>query len=242
VARTAAREPGRLAGVERLEAAVGGAIDDFGSRGGRSVLRSMRAWYVEGIEEKLGPRLETGWRAAREELTAVLTTHLVVEAVADLLPDWVVRLGQGLVLAAFAAPGVAPDARWQCGPVVDRAVSDLVARTPVPALAAAAAAWDAVYWQEAGVLPLVVTTWSSAGCSRPVFELLDPARREDAARMLWVQGHELETLQIWLTSLATVLTERASLDPQVVELFLQAGQPVPGLEQLVNSPLTTDAP
>jgi hypothetical protein len=73
------------------------------------------------------------------------------------------------------------------------------------------------------------------------FELLDPASCIAADSALRSRGHDLGTLQVWLTSLATVLTERAALDPAVVGVFLEAGRRVAGLERLVHSPLSTEA-
>ena len=48
-------------------------------------------------------------------------------------------------------------------------------------------------------------------------------------------------LQVWLTSLATLLTERVSFEPAVIETFLTDSRGIPGLAGLVNTPLTTEA-
>ncbi len=228
VSRTSAREPGRAAAVERLESAVEDLMAGFGTSWAVPPAAALRTSFGPGFDHLV------------EAITEAVVTHLVVESVADVLPIRVGRLGQGVVLAALAPPGVAPDGRWLCSQTVDRAVADLVTRTPLPDLIEVAAAWDRTFWDEPGA-PILVTSWTSAGCSRPVFELLDPASCTIAASTLRSQGLGLGALQVWLTSLATVLTERAALDPTAVELFLEAGRRVVGLERLVNSPLTTEA-
>lgn len=238
VSSVAARGPGRAGAVARLEAAAGELMTGFGRHWGVPHLAAVRAWFGEGLEP--GPEVDHGWRNLLEEITFTVTCHLVVEAVADVLPARVPLLGQGVVLGALSPPGLAPDARWLCSPTVDRAVRELVARTPIPALVEAAAAWDRVFWDEPG-LPLVVASWTSAGHSRPAFELLDPASCVAAHSALRSRGHDLGALQVWLTSLATVLTARAALDPGIVGLFLEAGRRVAGLERLVHSPLATEA-
>lgn len=237
VALSAAREVGRVTALERLILEVGAAVDEFSREAGSEIWGSLRDQYCHGLEDA-----EAGhaWSEVSTEVKDALATFLVVEAAADLLPDRVVRLGQGVVLAALTPAGLAPDTRWQCGPVVDRAVSELVADTRVSALVEAAAAWDEIYWREGGA-GFAILTWTSAGCSRPIFVVLDADRCDVASDLLRARGLGLGTLQVWLTSLATVLAERVSIDQSVVDEFLRAGRAVPGLKELVNTPLPPEA-
>lgn len=238
VCATAAREPGRAGAVERVEVAARELMNGFGTVWGAPHFAAVRAWFREGLESD--PDIERAWEHMREELAYAVTCHLVVESVADLLPTRVGRLGQGVVLTGLTPPGLAPDARWLCSRAVDRALRDLVRRTPLPDLIDAAAAWDQTFWGDAGQ-PLVVASFSGAGHSRPAHELLGIAACVAADEALRSRGLGLGTLQVWLTSLATVLSDRAALDPEIVDLFLESAPGVDGLAQLVNSPLTTDA-
>jgi hypothetical protein len=238
VARAAAREPGRLPIVERVESAVEDLMAGFGETWGFGQLAAVRAWFFH--DGRVTPELEVAWRHVLDEITVAATTHLVVESVADLLPERVTLLGQGVVLAALTPPGIAPDPRWRCSVSVDRAIADLVASAPLAALVDAAAAWDRALEGEAS-WPIRATSWTSAGCSRPVTELLDVASCVTAARALESRGLGLGVLQRWLTSLATVLAERAALAPHAVDRFVETSCRVPGLVRLVNTPLTTEA-
>ena len=237
VSHAAARAAGRVAEVERLESAVEDLMAGFGITWGVPHLAELRAWFGRSFAP--GPESDDGWRYLLDQIALVVTGHLVVESLVDVLSDRVTRLGQGILLTALGPPGAAPDSRWLCSPTVDRAITDLIARTPLTAMVESAAAWDRTFWDQPG-LPIVVTSWTGAGCSRPVFELLDVASCVVAAGALESRGLGLGALQVWLTSLATVLTERASLDQSVVDLFLDASRQVVGLERLVNSPLTTE--
>jgi hypothetical protein len=226
-----------VAAVDRVRSSVEEVMSRFGRTWGGPQCAAVRAWFGEGLDP--GPEVDRGWRRMREELTLAVTSFLVVESVADLLPARVVRSGQGVVLGALCAPGIAPDERWLCSPTVDHAIADLVARTPVPHLVEAAAAWDRMFWGPVGE-PVLLATLTSAGSSRPVSQVLGVRACRAAAGFLAARGLGLGALQVWLTSLATVLTERAALTPAAVDAFLSASRSVRTLERLVNTPLTTE--
>jgi hypothetical protein len=237
VSRAAAREPGRLPAVDRLEAAVDEVMAGFGATWGVPQLGELRAWFLDGLEDD--PDGPSAWRGLLEEVALAVSTHLVVESVADVLPERILRLGQGLVLGALTPDAaVAPEPGWLCSPTVDRAITELLVRTPLPALVEAAATWDHASHDER-TWPVLVTSWGTAGYARPVVDLLGIPACMSAGSALQARGLNLGAIQQWLTSLATVLTERAAIVPEAVDLFVRASWCVPGLERLVNTPLTT---
>jgi hypothetical protein len=234
VARGAAREPGRSAAVERLEADVARLVAGLGDTWGRQDCDVLRRWMLEGMDSP--PEAERAWRFARDLLAEAVVTFLVAEATADLVPDRVVTWGQGGVRTALESSGLAPDERWLCSEAVDRAVSDLLASTPVEDLVHAALAWDGSRHDE-DIWEILAAQFTGACYSRPIWELMDGVALTQARLRLAVAGVSPAALQQWTHALATVLCERARLHPSSVEAFLTRSRQVPGLAALVNSPL-----
>lgn len=221
VARAAAREPGRTAAVERLEDAAATMVAGLGATWGREAWQEMRDWVLDGVAPAERDEL---WAGAMAELVTAVTACLVVEAVADLVAGHIVTYGQGIVRTAIALAESAPDERWRCSASVRDAVTALVAATPAERLGTAALAWDEVVSDE-GCWEILALGWTT-----PTYPPALAAELPDT-----LAG--TATLRRWLHALATVLTHRALLDPEAVDLFLSCGRGIDSLEELVNTPL-----
>lgn len=232
VARAAAREPGRTWALEQVEADAEALASDFGVTWGVPESRAVRDWMATDD----GSVSDDHWRQARDYLVEAISTCLVVEAMADLLPDHVVTLGQGVVRTAIGPQGQAPDARWACSESVARAVRRLVTSTPVEALVAVAAAWHDRH-REPDCWSISARRWTGACYPPVVFDYLGRERAALSWALLAERGLPPVVLQEWAGSLATILTHRVVVGEAAVSAFLRCGPRVPGLARLVNSPI-----
>ncbi|WP_182525867.1 hypothetical protein [Nocardioides dongkuii] len=211
VARAAGREPGRVPALDRLERAV---------------------------ESVLGPADASPEHAL---LVGAVTTALVVEATADLLPDRVVTLGQGVVRTALTWRPLAPDGRWACSDAVAQAVVTLLSSTSGDDLLDAARTWS-THDEGESRWPVLATLWTSAafGPEVAVQDATSPSRRgrvpSPEVRVRALQASAL--IQDWVNDLATLLCHRPVFHPRVVDTFLECSRRVPGLAALLDQPLT----
>ncbi len=237
VARAAARGAGRAEVVDRVEEAAAGLVRDLGLTWGHRACEAVRSWLVAGMT---ADDARASWDGMRVRLTEQVTALLVVEAVADLLPDHVIVWGQGPVLCALAENGMPPDERWACSASVAEAVTALAGRVRVADLLEAAQAWQARQGTDEE-LQVEAVRLTAATHAPYLTELLPMSAILTARSALERQGLPLATLQNWFHALAAVLSERAALSPRAVDDFVVAGRSVAGLAALVDTPLVAAA-
>lgn len=230
VARAVARGPGRSGALEEIETAVRAALD---GRPGQPDLRALEKRFVAGLTRSQARR---AWCTAHDTLIHVVATALRVEAVADLVPEGVLTLGQGAVRTALQDGEQAPDPRWLCSGAVAAAVSHVLAATPPVDLVEATAAWRQESMREEA-WPLQVRLWHSAMYAPAVWEVLDQGAVAHLAVGLQARGVPLVAVQEWANALSVLLSDRAGANPAVVDLFLECSSDVPGLERLLDEPL-----
>lgn len=235
VARAAARGAGRLDAVDLVTEAAQELTEGLGDTWARDAVPGMRDWFLEGMGEA-GPEVEEVFRGLTDAMGEQILSLLVVEAVADLLPAWVVVWGQGPFLTAVSPSGIPPDERWACSEPVAVAVAGVLLATPAEALAAAAAAWDEQGGSEEA-LWLEALRLTGATHAPFVGSVLSEPEVAVAARALDEQGLPLVVLQQWANALAAVLSERAALEQEVVDAFLSSSAAVPGVAEVVDTPL-----
>jgi hypothetical protein len=235
VARAAARGPGRTWALERVESEASDLFEDFGVTWGGEQCNAVRAWTAIGGV----PATEDEWARTRDCLIEALETCLVVEASADLLPGPIVTWGQGVVRTSIGRQGVPPDDRWACSESVASAVREVVSATPIIDLVAAAVAWSE-RCREPDCWPVEAWLWTGANYPPMVFDHLDPAELLQARALLADHRQPLIVLQHWTAALATILAERLVVGEEAVAAFLACASGVPGLAELVNTPLVAE--
>lgn len=231
VAKAAAREPGRSAALEQVEAAVLTVLEERARHPG---VRASKKWFLSGLPRS--PETSRAWRDVHAMLLRAVTICLQVEAVADLIPDTIVTLGQGVVRTTLVEGAVAPDPRWECSETVAVAVRRVIDKTSTADLVEAAVAWQTALTREE-TWPLLVRLWTSASFAPSVWDVLGLPRTAHVAVMVASQDRPLVVIQEWANALSLLLSERMEAPPAVVDQFLRCSAGVPGLSRLLNQPL-----
>lgn len=231
VAGAAAREPGRSGALEQVEAAVLAVLEARPSHPG---VVAAKSWFYSGLTRS--PEASRAWRDAHAMLVRAVTICLQVEAVADLVPDQTVTLGQGVVRSRLCPGETAPDRRWECSEMVAAAVRQVIERTQTVDLVEAAVAWERASRQKE-VWPLLVRLWTSAAYAPSVWDVLGETRTAHVFVMLTSHEPPPVVLQAWANTLSLLLSARLAVDPAGVDRFLRCSAGVPGLSRLLNEPL-----
>lgn len=235
-ARAAARPAGRSAALERLIADASDLVDDLGRTWGRAAWEAAVAWVNEDEDEPL----EEG--IVKRLLGEVITPSLVSVATEDLLPADVVVHGAGPVACALTGRGLPPAAAWEAPQHVVDATRRLVVRAGARGLVAAASAWawadtdsDDDATARGAIASLSVTTPSLF----PDWRAALPTALVREVRRLTASATDVADVQDWLSVLTTVLSHRARLALDTVELVVACGEhTMPGLRRLIDEPLT----
>jgi len=237
-ARAAARPAGRSASIERLVDDASDLLAGLGLTWGHAAWEATVAWVNDDEPDPLDDAVIKGL------LGEVITPYLVSVACEDLLPTDVLVHGAGPFVCAVSGCGLPPGPAWQAASHVVEATCSLVAAAGADGLVAAAAAWadaDGDDYADARgrIMSLCVTTpsmfpdWRTALPPRLVAEV-------EHAAVDGVDGVDEADVQEWLSVVTTVLSHRAMLSSDTVELVLACGEEtMPGLRRLLDEPLTT---
>lgn len=235
VALSAARTAGRTAALERLVQDADDLVGQLGVTWGHEAWAAALEW-VNGDDEEPLPD-----DRVREIVAEVVRPFLLTVAAQDLLSTDMVVFGAGPVVCAFSHDGHPPSPAWHAADHVVTAVRELAVLAGAEGVAAAAAAWAEAEGDEAAgargdvavhavTSPSMFPPWRQELPAGLVRELRRRERRDDLPE--WV-------IQDWLTTLTTVLSHRAALEPETVDLVIECGEGwLPGLGRLVNDPLT----
>ena len=212
VACTAARTVGRHRRVERLHDEVHRLVDGLGVRWSRAEFAAMEldVMGTHWTDEELRRNRSN----LRDLIAHSLIPALVVEAVADVLPERTLVSGLGPFLSGLGLPGVAPDERWLASPAVLAVVRDLLGTTGPESLAALTAAHARAM---AGGDYAEVFGWLTAraatgpACCPDVIDLLALDAPVRLGVALADRGLGLGILQEWATALTAALVHRLEL-------------------------------
>ncbi|VXC10018.1 hypothetical protein [Nocardioides sp. AX2bis] len=215
VAYAAARGAGRHGAVRRLEDAV------HQLRAGLGV-----TWAVDevgvALRAILGPVVDEEVRQAWLDAAGVsIESCLLVEAVADEVPDQALTLGQGAVRSSSTTDERAPGPEWLAPQEVLERVQALMARLGTEAMLACAKRWDDQVGTEAvQVLGGRTMLTSSHG---PTIRLeVDGVTVFGPLELVREQRRLQAVLQCWVNDLTAVVVHRGELSGRVVAEFCRA--------------------
>lgn len=215
VAHAAARGAGRRDALVRLEEAVHRLRTDLGL-----------TWAVDevgaALRALLGPVVDEELREAwLDAAGASIESCLLVEAVADEVPDQALTLGQGAVRSSLTTDGRAPGPEWLAPQGVLDRVRDLMVRLGSETMVDHARQWDRQVGTEAvQVLGGRTMLGSSHG---PTVQLEVDGVTVFGPRELVREQRRLQAvLQCWVNDLTAVVVHRAVLSDEVVEEFCRA--------------------
>jgi hypothetical protein len=240
VARTLAREVGRVEIVDRLELAtrhlIEGVLERLGGDWDVAVAAVECGYTTLSVPEQSQVR-----DAFAHLLADAMTAALVVEAVGDVADDSLLLLGRGPWLAGLHPERTLPGAEWTASPGVLRSVRKVLRPLTVDdwkqvvaadRLALRSCDSETDYHRLSRRLLMLLHT-TAAGC--PWKKLADlPAARE--AREFLGRGRPWEQMVEWASLLTALITHRAAFDADEVRTFVEpVRQVLPDLGRVVNA-------
>lgn len=236
VARAAARGVGRSGALDQLAEDVSTLVDEIGITWSRAAWPAARDWLDSDGSDEPFPEEDL-----RRMVKSILTSHLLTVAVADQLTTDQELTGTGPVSFAATIQGLPPDERWHAAPHIIAVVRGLL--TDVDATVAAARAWrladDEPVMAAGG--DLQVAAIHGPSMFPRLSEALPAPLLRDVRQAALAHRVTEAVVQSWLSVLATVLTHRANLQDETVDVVNRVGLAMPGLATVLNTPVALTA-